>query len=62
MKETQLTEKWLRSRYLNGFQLALMICLLITALFTVFHVEKDRREQERIEYDRMHFAPIQQGL
>ena len=47
---------------INGFQLALMICLLITALFTVFHVEKDRREQERIEYDRMHFAPIQQGL
>ena len=47
---------------IDGFLLALMICLLITALFTVFAIDKDRREQERIEYERMHFAPIKQGL
>ncbi len=47
---------------IDGFLLALMICLLITALFTVFAIDKDRREQERIKYEREHFAPIQQGL
>jgi len=47
---------------INGCLLILMIFLLITALFTVFAIDKDRREQERIKYEREHFAPIQQGL
>jgi hypothetical protein len=52
MKETKI----------DGFLLALIICLLITALFTVFAIDKDRREQEKIKYEREHFAPMQQGL
>ena len=47
---------------IDGFLLALMICLLITALFTVFAIDKDRREQDRIKYELEHFAPMQQGL
>ena len=43
---------------IDGFLLALMITLTITALFVVLHVARQQQiEQEQI-YERVHFSPM----
>jgi len=47
---------------IDGFLLALMICLTITALLVVLHVANQNKIEMEQNYEREHFAPIQQGL
>ena len=47
---------------IDGFLLALMICLTITALFVVLHVANQNKIEMEQNYEREHFAPMQQGL
>ena len=43
---------------IDGFLLALMICLTITALFVVLHVANQNKIEMEQNYEREHFAPM----
>lgn len=46
------------SKKVDGFLLALMICLTFTALLVVLHVAKVNKDEMAREYEVEHFAPM----
>lgn len=49
-------------KHLDIFVLLLFITLTISAIIAVIYVAKAEVEQDRIEYEREVFAPMQSGL
>lgn len=46
------------SKKVDGFLLALMICLTFTALIVVLHVANQNKIEIEKEYEVEHFAPM----